>query len=129
MEKQDYIKYWVETSEADLAAMESVFNAGKYDWALYIGHLSLEKILKAAWVKNNERNIPTRTHNLRKISEEAKLSFSEEAIIFLNRVTNFNLETRYPDYKMNFNKTCTKEFAEENIQKIKALFECIKEKI
>lgn len=47
MEKQDYIKYWVKTSEEDLKSMESVFQAEKYDWSLFIGHLSLEKVLKA----------------------------------------------------------------------------------
>ncbi len=53
VDKQDYIKYWLKTSEDDLFSMESTFNAGHYDWALFIGHLSLEKILKALWVKNN----------------------------------------------------------------------------
>jgi HEPN domain-containing protein len=129
VEKQDYIRYWIKTSEDDLISMESVFLTGRYDWALFIGHLALEKILKAAWVKNNEGNIPTKTHNLLKISEEAKLEFEEEQILFLNRVTNFNLETRYPDYKLDFFKSCTKEFAEENIKKIKGLYECIKDKI
>jgi len=51
MEKQDYINYWVETSESDLASMESVFNAGTYNWSLFIGYLALEKLLKAAWIK------------------------------------------------------------------------------
>lgn len=129
MEKLDYIKYWIKTSADDLISMESVFNAGRYDWYLYIGHLALEKILKAVWVKNNESNIPSKTHNLLKISEEAKLEFNEEQILFLNRVTNFNLETRYPDYKLDFFKSCTKEFAEENIKMIKDLYECIKDKI
>lgn len=129
MEKLDYIKYWIKTSADDLISMESVFIAGRYDWSLYIGHLALEKILKAVWVKNNESNIPTKTHNLLKISEEAKLEFNEEQILFLNRVTNFNLETRYPDYKLDFFKSCTKEFAAENIKMIKDLYECIKDKI
>lgn len=129
MEKLDYIKYWIESSSEDLISMESVFIAGRYDWALFIGHLALEKILKAAWVKNNEGNIPTKTHNLLKISEETKLDFTEEQILILNRVTNFHLETRYPDYKLDFFKSCTKEFAEENIKKIKELYECIKDKI
>lgn len=129
MEKQDYIKYWIETSENDLSSMESVFLAGKYDWSLFIGHLALEKILKALWVKNNLSDIPPKTHNLKKIAEEAKLEFNDEDLLLLNRITNFNLETRYPDYKKEFFKSCTKEFAEENIQKIKGLYGCIKEKI
>ena len=129
MEKQDYIKYWVEGSEHDLSSMESNFQTGKYDWALFIGHIALEKILKAAWVKNNDGNYPAKTHNLVKIAEEAGLEFNEEDKIFLNRVTNFHLESRYPDYKMDFYKQCTKEFTEENIKKIKEYFKCIKEKI
>jgi len=80
MEKQDYIKYWVKTSEDDLTSMESVFIAGRYDWSLFIGHLVLEKILKAVWIKNNESNIPIRTHNLLRIAEEAKLKFNDEDI-------------------------------------------------
>ena len=80
-------------------------------------------------VKNNESNVPIRIYNLLKISEESKLELTEEQILFLNRVTNFNLETRYPDYKLDFFKSCTKEFAEENIKKIKCLYECIKDKI
>lgn len=58
-----------------------------------------------------------------------KTSADEEQILFLNRVTNFNLETRYPDYKLDFFKSCTKEFAEENIKMIKDLYECIRVKI
>jgi len=58
MEKQDHIKYWIETSEHDLIASVSIFETGKYDWSLFIAHLELEKLLKAFWVKNNEGLYP-----------------------------------------------------------------------
>lgn len=125
MDKQDYIKYWVTTSGEDLISMESVFKAGRYDWSLYIGHLALEKILKALWVKNNSNDNPPKTHNLKKIADEAKYPVSEvEAILFLE-INDFNLEARYPDYKFDFHKKCTKEFAENYITKIKGLHNCI----
>ncbi|MHB1688465.1 MAG: HEPN domain-containing protein [Ignavibacteriaceae bacterium] len=41
-----------------------MFNAGRYDWSLYVAHLSLEKILKARWVKDNEDKIPPKIYNL-----------------------------------------------------------------
>lgn len=78
MNKNDYIKYWLKTSEEDLDSMQSVFSADKFDWTLFIGHLSIEKILKALWIKNNESNIPIRTHNLLKIAAEAQLELNEE---------------------------------------------------
>jgi HEPN domain-containing protein len=125
MDKQDYIKYWVKTSEDDLFSMESIFNSGNYDWSLFIGHLSLEKILKALWVKNNVSDIPPKTHNLKKIADEAKYMMSEEEAILLLEINDFNLETRYPDYKFDFHKKCSKEFAEGYIVKIKELHKCI----
>ncbi len=125
VDKQDYIKYWLKTSEDDLFSMESTFNVGNYDWALFIGHLSLEKILKALWIKNNESDIPPKTHNLKKIADEAKYPAKEvEAILFLE-INDFNLEARYPDYKFDFHKKCTKEFADNYITKIKELHKCI----
>lgn len=125
MNKQDYIEYWVKTSEDDIASMESTFNSGSYDWSLFIGHLSLEKILKALWVKNNTNDIPPKTHNLKKIADEAKYPMSEDEAILLLEINDFNLEARYPDYKFDFHKKCTKEFAESYIIKIKELHKCI----
>jgi HEPN domain-containing protein len=125
VDKQDYIKYWVKTSEDDLSSMESTFNAGNYDWALYIGHLSLEKILKALWVKNNESDTPPKTHNLKKIADEAKYPVTEVESILLLEINDFNLEARYPDYKFDFHKKCTKEFAANYLIKIKDLHRCI----
>ena len=125
MDKQDYIKYWIKTSEDDLSSMESTFDSGTYDWSLFIGHLSLEKILKALWVKNNASDIPPKTHNLKKIADEAKYPVSEEEAILFLEINDFNLEARYPDYKFDFHKKCTKEFAEAYIIKIKELHKCI----
>lgn len=129
VEKQDYIKYWIRTSENDLVSMINNFNSGSYEWALFIGHLSLEKILKALWVKNNQSDIPPKTHNLKKIADEAKYpSTEDEAMLFLE-INDFNLESRYPDYKFEFHKKCTTEFAEIYIQKIKDLHKCIASQI
>lgn len=53
MEKSEYIEYWIIAAQNDASSMESILNSGNNDWALYIGHLCLEKILKAAWIKKN----------------------------------------------------------------------------
>ncbi len=129
MNKQDHIKYWIESSKLDLASMKNIFSSGNYDWALFIGHLALEKVLKALWVKNNETNFPPKTHNLLKIAEDAKYILSDSDELFLNRVNGFQLATRYPDYKFEFFKKCTKEYALENLTKIEEFHLCILQKI
>lgn len=130
MEKRDYIIYWTESSDHDLSSMDDIFSrAERYDWALFVGHLALEKILKALWVKNNESDVPPRTHNLLKIAEGADLELNEKDKLFLNRVNSFNLETRYPEYKKEFYLECTREFAEKNIKDIRDFHKCIRAKI
>jgi len=62
--KDEHINYWVKTAGNDIEAMQDIFNAGRYDWALFVGHLALEKILKAHWVKNNTKSFPPKIHDL-----------------------------------------------------------------
>ncbi|MBW8050823.1 MAG: hypothetical protein FVQ77_10910 [Cytophagales bacterium] len=44
-------------------------------------------------------------------------------------ITNFNIETRYPDYKLEFHELCTPEFTKIHIDKIKKLRSWLKEMI
>ena len=129
MTKEDYIEYWLTTSNDDLETAQSMFDSGKFVWALFIAHLAFEKLLKAFWVKNNEINFPPRTHDLNRIAKETALVFSDKEREFLAEVTSFNLEVRYPDYKKKFNERCTKEFASKYLAEIKDLFECTLKKM
>ena len=46
--------------------------------------------------------------------------------VFLDEVNDFNIETRYPEYKQEFYKICTMEYAEEYFEKIKGQYRWIK---
>ncbi|MDP2365874.1 MAG: HEPN domain-containing protein [Ignavibacteria bacterium] len=129
MTKNDYIDYWLSTSKEDLETAYSLFDSSKYVWSLFIGHLSLEKLLKAFWVRDNESNFPPRTHDLNRIARETMLFFTDEEKEFLAEVTAFNLEVRYPDFKSRFSKRCTKDFANKYLIEIKELFECTLKKM
>ena len=116
MEK--HINYWVESADNDLSASISLFNSGKYDWCLFVGHLVLEKLLKALFVLSNHNKIPPKTHNLNKLATLSKLELSEEQTLFRDEVNDFNLEVRYPEYKREFYKICSREFTEIYFSKI-----------
>ena len=47
MENKDIVKYWIESSDSDLQVTESLFENGHHVWPLFLGHLVVEKLLKA----------------------------------------------------------------------------------
>ena len=118
MTKDEIIKYWLNSAKLDLKAMNSLFRSGHYVWALFLGHLVIEKLLKAVYVNNIDTNVPY-IHNLTKIAEEARLELSEKQKDFLAEVTTFNIKVRYPDYKGRFYKKASKKFTEHYIKEIK----------
>lgn len=51
MTKKEIIKYWTDSAENDLRAMEHLFESGDFAWSLFIKHLVVEKLIKAYYVK------------------------------------------------------------------------------
>lgn len=129
MTKDEHVAYWLESAKHDLDTAESLLVADKYDWCLFIGHLVLEKVLKAIFVFNKENKIPPKTHNLVKLAELSLVKLTNDQKIFLDEVNDFNLEARYPDYKMEFYNRCTKDYASEYFDKIKEFYKWLKSRI
>jgi HEPN domain-containing protein len=129
MNTDEHIDYWLKSADHDLDTAEALFLARKYDWCLFLGHLVIEKGLKAIYVKDNQNQLPPRTHNLLKLAESTTLALSDEQIMLLNDVNSFNLEVRYPDYKHEFYRQCTREFTESYFTQIKGQYKWIKSQI
>jgi HEPN domain-containing protein len=125
MDKNDHINYWLDTAAHDLNVADTLFDNERYDYCLFLGHLCLEKILKAFWVRDNISNFPPKIHDLVYLSDKTKLNFDENIKEELRLINRFNLEIRYPDYKHAFYKECNKEYADKNLIKIKELYKWI----
>jgi len=98
--------------------MNNLFTSGDYTWSLFIGHLVIEKLLKAYYVKHIN-TIPPRVHNLLIIAEKSELKLSDSRENFLQTVTRFNVEARYDDFKFEFYKKCSRDFTSQWLRKIK----------
>ena len=129
MDIKEHIKYWLDSADHDWDTVQSLFSAAKYDWCLFIGHLVLEKILKALYVQANDNQLPPKTHNLVKLARLSKLDLSMEQEILLDEVNDFNLEVRYPQYKSEFYKRCTRKFSADYYQKINEMIIWLKSQI
>ncbi|MFH1897657.1 MAG: HEPN domain-containing protein [Candidatus Desantisbacteria bacterium] len=118
MTKEEFFDYWVKTSEYDFITMEHLFEREDYLWALFIGHLVIEKLLKGYYVKQVDLNVPY-IHDLLRIAEKSSLELSIEQKTFLDGLNNFNIEARYPDHKLTLYKKCTQEFTLDYLEKIR----------
>ena len=125
METDKYISFWVEGSDRDFIAMNHLFEKGDFHWALFIGHLVIEKLLKAL-VINKTGELPPFSHNLLRLAEKSEIEFTDEQKDILVTITTFNIQARYDDYKLAFYKSCTKEFTQKWLQEIKGFREWIK---
>lgn len=120
MNKKELINYWIKSSDKDFKTMNNLFKSRDYHWALFLGHLVIEKLLKAYFVKK-VNDYPPYTHNLLQIATKADLPINGTQKDFLDLLTSFNIAARYADNKLQFYKKCTRQFTEINISKIKEL--------
>lgn len=122
METQDLIAYWLKSAEHDFKTVESLFKSEHFDWCLFLGHLVIEKTLKAFFIRDNQNQTPPFTHNLSMIAGRTGLTLTLEQEELLLELNQFNLRVRYPDYKLEFYQKCTPEFSTMYFNKIRELY-------
>ncbi|MFP4448866.1 MAG: HEPN domain-containing protein [Bacteroidales bacterium] len=120
--------YWIESSERDFQTMQHLFESKDYHWALFIGHLVIEKLLKAKIVMETKNHAPL-SHDLRRLAKSSGLNLNNKYTDWLDTITTFNINARYDSYKQDFYNRCTHDFTAKWINNIKYLREWIKEKL
>jgi len=120
------IAVWISSSDENFDTMIDLYNSGRYSWCLFIGHLCIEKLLKAYYIKV-EHSHCLNLHNLLRISELAGIVLTQKQKDDFAMITTFNIKARYDDYKQSFYKKCTKEFTDKWIEEIKSYRQWIKE--
>ena len=115
------IFFWKDSSEKDYRTMKNLLNSGDYNWAMFLGHLVIEKLLKAVYVKVHKKHA-VHGHDLLRLTSGLELELDPVKEEWLDRLTTFNLNARYDSYKQDFYQLCTKEFAFEwssNIEELR----------
>ncbi|WP_413911652.1 HEPN domain-containing protein [Desulfobacula sp.] len=128
MAKKDTIHYWVKTADQDWKVANHLFEKGDYSYALFFGHLTIEKIVKAIFTDKNEQTPPF-SHNLVYLCEKAGIELDDQKLELLEEISDFNLEARYPDDKFSFYKKCTIGFTKNKLKQIRVLREWFLQKL
>lgn len=122
------VKYWLEAAEHDFDMANSLFRTGKYDYCLFLCHLSLEKILKALVVNVTKEHAPF-THNLLYLAGKTGAQLSKSQIEFLDQVNEFNIEARYPEDLKAFYKKVDRLYAKKYLDKSKETWKWFRQKL
>ena len=128
MENEKLVKHWIDSAEIDRKAMKHLFGKKDFHWSLFMGHLVIEKLLKALYIKENNEQPPF-IHNLSRIVQKTKIEISEGKLDILDTITTFNIRARYDDYKQLFYKKCTPEYTAVWIKNIEEMVIWLKEKL
>ncbi len=122
------VNHWIKTSDEDFETMNFLFQSERYNWALFLGHISTEKLLKAYFVKTQKKHAPP-IHNLLRLAEKSELELTEKYADWLDTISLFNINARYDDYKREFYNLCTKEYSVLWIDQIKEIRKWLKQKL
>lgn len=118
--KEKIVQFWVESSNQNFETMQHLMQSKDYNWALFLGHLVIEKLLKAHYVRKHHKH-PLFIHDLLRLSHKIELELTEEQEEWLDEISTFNLNTRYDNYKQDFRARCTLEFTTIWIKKIETI--------
>ena len=117
--------YWLTEAEEALQVAEHLVEKRDYSYALFFGHLAVEKLLKAVYVVRRAEHAPP-VHNLLRLSKAAGLETDEAKTDALITITAFNIEARYPDVKRAFRQKCTAQFTGSQMQIVKEVFQWLR---
>ena len=126
----ELMKHWIESSDDDYDVMLTLYKAEKYAWCLFLGHLVVEKLIKALYAKNNPKSpYAPKIHNIISIAERSNLTLDNEKARIFGIINTFNIGARYDDYRKEFNNKCTKEYTDEQVNNIEEMRTWLKEQL
>jgi HEPN domain-containing protein len=108
-----------------LTVADHLIEKGDYSYAVFFGHLAVEKELKDLHaIKRGDHAPPI--HNLLRLAKATGLEPDEAQTEALIRITAFSIEARYPDPKGDFRRKCTPDYAAEEMAAIKEVLAWLK---
>jgi HEPN domain-containing protein len=111
------IEYWKNLSQADIITAEILIEKRRFLHGLFFCNLTIEKAMKAHFVKRNLKLAP-KTHNLLYLVDNTDLVLEESMMEFLGILLKYQLEGRYPENEID---SPAKEVSENYLKQTKEL--------
>jgi HEPN domain-containing protein len=89
-------KEWLIQSDYDMDTADYMHNGGRYIYAVFMCHLSIEKALKGFYYQKL-RSIPPKSHNLIHLLNKIGVKPPVEHGKFIVKLNEVSIPTRYPE--------------------------------
>jgi HEPN domain-containing protein len=123
----DKHKEWLRQADYDMDTADAMFRSGRYFYAVFMCHLSIEKSLKGLYTKVLEE-IPPKTHNLLYLLDKIGQKPEQELERFVIKLNTASVATRYPDDLAKIQAAYTEDITKNMITKSKEVLAWVKTK-
>ena len=126
----DKVTYWIGIADYDLETADAMFITKRWLYVAFMCHQAIEKTLKAYWCGTLPED-PPYTHSHKRLADGCGLysRMSKDQKDFINTVTNYNIEARYPEDKDELARTLTPQACRQMIDETKQLTQWIKDEL
>lgn len=126
-EKRD-ISQWIKLSDYDIKTAKAMQEKGRYLYVLFCCQQAVEKRLKALVIKTTQ-TFPPKLHDLIRLADLTKIDLNAEQKIFLRKLTNYYIETRYPEETEELSRKLTERLSERYLKQTNEAIECIDQQL
>ncbi len=118
-------KEWLKQADYDMDTADAMFISGRYFYAVFMCHLSIEKALKGLYYKVLDE-VPPKTHNLLYLVNKIGKKPEQELEKFITKLNTASVATRYPDDLAKIQAAYTEKVTKDMIIKSKDVLKWIK---
>ena len=118
---------WLKQADYDIDTAEYMFTGGKFFYAVFMCHLSVEKAIKGLY-QQRLKETPPKTHNLVYLLKKVNIRPDETVGKFIVKLNEASVATRYPEDIDKLQGQYTKDVVKNILVESRKVLEWIKGK-
>jgi HEPN domain-containing protein len=119
---------WLKQADYDMDTADYMFRGGRYFYAAFMCHLSIEKALKGIY-RNRLSQEPPRIHNLIYLLNKIGIKPPEPIGRFIVKLNEASVATRYPEEISKLQKDFTQGIVKDILSKGREALEWIRKQL
>jgi len=120
------VQEWLKQADYDMDTAEFMFNGGRFFYAVFMCHLSIEKAMKSLY-QARLKETPPKIHNLIYLLNKIGIKPVEDIGKFIIKLNEANVVARYPEDIDKLQKDYTQAVVKDMLAKSKEILQWIKE--